>query len=142
VPPAPPTGSPGDIWAQTEYRRGRVIQDRLAETDYAGYIETDTLDGFQRAKNFPLIDFISPDHTHSVSVKTYNPFSNAFAGGDTLYDIVDHAQELADYAPGDRVTLDVRVPPNTPPEVMQDIVDTVQDVVGDPRLEVKVSTFP
>ena len=100
LPTDPAWQGPRDIWAQNERLRGRENQDFLAHTDYQGYIETDKLQKFERARNFPLIDFVSPDGTVSVSVKTYNPFSDSFARGDTLQDLVDHARELAGHAPG------------------------------------------
>jgi hypothetical protein len=133
-----------DVWAKQENVRGREIQDSLAQTDYQGYIETDTLDGFQRSKNFPLVDFVSPDGTHAVSVKTYNPFAKSYAAGDTIYDIVAHADELADFAPSTstRVTLDVRVPPNTPQQVIDDLIETVRSQVDNPRFEIVVRTYP
>jgi hypothetical protein len=131
-----------DVWAKQENVRGREIQDSLAQTDYQGYIETDSLDGFQRSRNFPLVDFVSPDGAHSVSVKTYNPFSKGYAAGDTIYDIVAHADELADFAPGNRVTLDVRVPPGTPQQVIDDLIDTVRSQVDNPRFEIVVRTYP
>lgn len=133
-----------DVWAKREDVRGREIQDALAKTDYKDYIETDTLDGFQKSKNFPLIDFISADGTHAVSVKSYNPFSKGYASGDTIYDIVAHAEELADFAPASatKVTLDVRVPPGTPPEVIQDLIDTVRSQVDNPRFEIVVRIYP
>jgi hypothetical protein len=135
-------GRSEDVWAKQENVRGREIQDNLAQTDYDGYIETDSLDGFQRSKNFPLVDFVSPDGTHSVSVKTYNPFAKSYASGDTIYDIVAHADELADFAPGNRVTLDVRVPPGTPQQVIDDLIDTVRSQVDNPRFEIVVNTYP
>jgi hypothetical protein len=133
-----------DVWAKQENVRGREIQDALAQSDYQGYIETDSLDGFQRSKNFPLVDFVSPDGAHSVSVKTYNPFAKSYAGGDTIYDIVAHADELADFAPSGstRVTLDVRVPPGTPQQVIDDLIDTVRSQVDNPRFEIVVRTYP
>ena len=142
VPPVAGVPMPGeDIWAQPEFTRGRAIQDALASTDYAGWLQTDDLEGFENARNFPLIDFVSPDHDHSVSVKTYNPFAGRYASGDTLYDVVAHADELAAHAPEGRVTLDVRVPPGTPEHVMQELRDTLYGQVGG-RLEVQVEIWP
>jgi hypothetical protein len=131
-----------DVWAKQENVRGREIQDSLAQTDYQNYIETDSLDGFQRSRNFPLVDFVSPDGAHSVSVKTYNPYAKGYAAGDTIYDIVAHADELADFAPGTRVTLDVRVPPGTPQQVIDDLIDTVRSQVDNPRFDIVVRTYP
>jgi len=131
-----------DVWAKQENVRGREIQDSLARSDYQDYIETDSLDGFQRSRNFPLVDFVSADGAHSVSVKTYNPFAKVYAAGDTIYDIVAHADELADFAPGSRVTLDVRVPPGTPQQVIDDLIDTVRSQVDNPRFDIVVKTYP
>src|SRR5690349_4479130 len=105
----PPLGA--EVWEQNERLRGRAIQNELARSDYQGYLETDNIPGYERARNFPLIDFVSSDNTHSVSAKTYNPYSQAFADLTTHEDLIEHANELVLGAPGDRVTLDVRVPP-------------------------------
>ena len=105
-------------------------------------METDTLPGYEKAKNFPLIDFVSPDQTHSVSAKTYNPYSQAFADLKTHEDLVEHANELALAAPDERVTLDVRVPPGTPQVAMDDLKETVDWSVDDSRLETVVQTWP
>jgi outer membrane protein OmpA-like peptidoglycan-associated protein len=134
-------GRADDVWAKNEFERGREIQDALARTDYANYLQTDDIPGYDKARNFPLIDFISEDHNHSVSIKTYNPFATAYADGDTIYSVLEHANELEGYAPAGRVTLDIRVPPGTPPEVTQDLLDTVNGEVGG-RLEVLVLPWP
>jgi hypothetical protein len=139
-PTNPPLGP--EVWEQSELLRGRAIQNELAQSDYQGYVETDKLPGYEKAKNFPLIDFVSQDHTHSVSAKTYNPYSKAFGDLTTHEDLVEHANELVLGAPGDRVTLDVRVPPGTPPGVMNDLKETVDISVDDPRLETVVQTWP
>ncbi len=139
-PTKPPLGA--EVWEQGELLRGRAIQNELAKSDYQGYLETDTLPGYEKAKNFPLIDFVSPDQTHSVSAKTYNPYSQAFADLKTHEDLVEHANELALAAPGERVTLDVRVPPGTPQVAMDDLKETVDWSVDDSRLETVVQTWP
>ena len=139
--PGSADGGADDVWAKSEFVRGREIQEALARTDYADYLQTDDIPGYDKARNFPLIDFISQDHGHSVSLKTYNPFATAYAEGDTIYSVLEHANELEGYAPGGQVTLDIRVPPGTPPEVMQDLLDTVNGEVGG-RLEVLVQPWP
>jgi hypothetical protein len=140
----------GDVWNKDVLSRGRIIQDRLAETDYKGYVNLDTGTPLQ---NFPLIDFLSTDGTHSISVKTLDPRSADFTSGRWFYERggdnpfrtgLEHAQELVDAAPGTHVTLDIRVPPGTP----QDIIDSNRELlmreVDDPtsRLTVVVETFP
>ncbi|GAA2382542.1 hypothetical protein GCM10010404_43730 [Nonomuraea africana] len=131
-----------DFWLKGERERGRQIQDHLARAEYQEYLETDSLPGYEKARNFPLVDFVSADHTHSVSIKTHNPFAKTFASGDTIYDLVNHADELAYHAPGSRVTLDIRVPPGTPDHVTEELRETILEIVDSERLEVIVRTFP
>jgi hypothetical protein len=145
----PAVGDGGDIWAIREDRRGKEIQKELASTEFAGYFVTDTLPDFvtgkvSKAENFPLIDFISADNTHAVSLKTVNPYSKGYSRGDTIYGLQEHAEELVGFAPGERVTLDIRFPPGTPSSVMTEIADALRDVVDDPdgRLDVRTSHYP
>jgi len=114
-------GEPVDLWSRPEFERGREIENQLAATDYSNFVRTDDLPGFEKARNFPLIDFVSADRSHSVSVKTYNPFAGTFAQGETLYTVQEHAEELVGSAPGTRITLDIRVPTNTPPHLLDGI---------------------
>jgi hypothetical protein len=137
-------GDPAQAWKLNPIDRGREIQRQLSKSDYAGYIETDTLPGYEKAKNFPLVDFVSPDNSHSVSLKTYDPSTGRFGAGETLYDVQEHAEELVGSAPGTRVTLDIRVPDGWPQELKNDLRDTIRETIDDPdgRLDVVVDEFP
>lgn len=42
----------------------------------------------------------------------------------------------------DRIVLNVRMTPGTPPSVMDDLADDLGFVVDDPAFEVRTSTFP
>jgi hypothetical protein len=137
-------GDPAQAWTLDPRARGREIQGNLAATDYQDYIETDQLAGFEKSKNFPLIDWISGDGSRSVSLKTYDPSTKVFDSGETMYSVQHHAQELVDHAPGTRVTLDIRVPPDWPESLRSDLRDGLLAGVDDPegRLDVEIKEFP
>jgi hypothetical protein len=138
LPPQP--ANPADVWKMSPRDRGRLIQDALAETDYKGWFQPDDI---TKRRNWPLIDFITNDHSHSVSLKTYDPVTKRFQDLTTMEDMLDHVEDLAFNAPGKRVTLDVRMPPGTPPQVMKDVADVVRLKVGRvPGFSVVVKTYP
>jgi hypothetical protein len=121
--------SDGEIWTYRADYRGHYIQSRLAKTDYKNYIEPllrnqDELDQF-----FPVVDFVSVDGKHAVSLKTYDPYAKS-ALDLSIEDLAIHADELADfrrYSTFERVTLEVRVPPGTPPAAMNNIRTAISE---------------
>lgn len=134
--------APDNVWHADPTTRGRRIQDFLAESDYRDWIETDKLVG--GGNTYPLIDFVSPDGRYSVSVKTLDTSTRSFAVRDnTLESLADHAPELADHAYGKTVTLDLRVFPGTPPELVQRLQEDLTDIIGEPdRFTAVVRVFP
>lgn len=120
--------------------RGRLIQDALAKTEYKGYFQPDEI---TKRRNWPLIDFITNDNSHSVSLKTFDPSTKAYQDLQTIEEVMDQVEDLAFNAPSKRVTLDVRMPPGTPVQVMSNLAQTLRDKVGRvPGFSVVVRTYP
>lgn len=120
-----------EIWSKREDYRGLYIQSRLAKTDYKDYGEPllryrDEIDEW-----FPF-DFVSRDSKHAVSLKTYNPMSKSALEFQKLQ---EHVKELVEadfrrFTPFERVTLDVRVPPGTAQEAMNNVRMSISEYLG------------
>lgn len=137
-----------DIWTVREDYRGLYIQSRLAKSEYKDYFEPLLRNRPETDDWFPMIDFVSNNEKHVVSLKTYNPYTKKAALNidESFVTIQKNAQEMVEYnwPPGVRGTLDIRIPPGAHPNVVNNLKEALSEFIGKGtiKLDVVIRTYP
>lgn len=128
-------------WGGNPFKRGRLIEDHLAKTEYADWLQTDNLAGFEKARNYPVIDFVKGDEV--VSLKTADTALSSWPSN-----LKGDIRKLSSFnVPSDLVSgvpekiLDLRVQPGgieAGGKALQDLVE----YGNDRGVEVIINEFP